>query len=240
MNCSIGSKRRILRSFSLLFLMSIFLAAALAASPKRQKFLSAHKSIEYEVQGDESTSPLLILLHGASGPDAPLYRHEAEYFAANGYTVLMLHYFDASGSSAPSDQNYLAWVQAVNDLILNCQKSTEWSTRKIVLLGFSLGASVALAAGSQRSQVSAIADWYGSLPDTFFNHLKGMPPLLILHGERDEVIPVTNARQLVRLCGIAKFTCESHLYPDQYHGFTEEALRDAEHRTLDFFSRNLK
>ena len=128
----------------------------------------------------------------------------------------------------------------MQDLVHECKGNPKWSSRKIALIGFSLGASVALAAGSQEVPVTAIADWYGSLPDEFFNKLKGMPPLLILHGQLDEVIPIVNAQQLVRLCGMKQFTCESHFYPDQGHGFKGNALDDADKRTIDFFSRMLK
>jgi dienelactone hydrolase len=211
-----------------------------ADSPTVKKFVSGNKSVRYEVYGQESSGPLLILLHGSSGPDSRFYREQAAYFAGNGYTVLMPHYFDASGSSTANDENYLEWVRTLNDLIRECQKSTSWSSRRIAVIGFSLGASVALAAVSQGAQVSAIADWYGSLPDEFFEKLKGMPPLLILHGKQDGIIPMINAQQLVRLCGIAKFTCESHFYADQKHGFMGSALKDADRRTLDFFSRMLR
>jgi dienelactone hydrolase len=210
------------------------------ASPTRGAFISGKKSVQYEVHGEESKGTILILLHGAGGPDVQFYRQQAELFAAKGYTVLVPHYFDASGSSMPNDQNYVTWVQVVSDLIHECEKSPKWSNRKIALLGFSLGASVALAAGSQQVSVGAIADWYGSLPDEFLNKLKGMPPLLILHGNRDEIIPIINGQQLVRLCGIAKFACESHFYADQGHGFNGKALEDADNRTLDFFSRKLE
>ena len=100
-------------------------------------------------------------------------------------------------------------------------------------MGFSLGASVALAAGSQRVPVDAIADWYGSLPDSFFEQRKGMPPLLILHGQQDSTIPIVNAQQLARLC-------EMEHYGGEGHGFSDASLKDADQRTLEFLARKLK
>jgi dienelactone hydrolase len=208
--------------------------------PKLARFTSGNKSVAYEKFGDELGGPLLIMLHGQGGPNVILYRQQAAYFAAQGYTVLFLHYFDATGSSMPTDESYSEWVRTVDDLIRECKSRPEWSSRKIVLLGFSLGASVALAAGSQGVAVTAIADWYGNLPDEFFRRLKGMPPLLILHGQRDDIIPIVNAKQLVRLCGMEHFTCENHFYPDQSHGFMGKTLEDADRRTLNFFSRLLR
>jgi dipeptidyl aminopeptidase/acylaminoacyl peptidase len=64
--------------------------------------------------------------------------------------------------------------------------------------------------------------------------------LLILHGAQDTNIPVVNAEQLIKLCGLKQLTCENHIYPDQEHGFTGKSLEDADNRTIDFFARKLK
>lgn len=208
------------------------------AEPPPPHFVSNGKTITYEVFAGKAVEDLLIFLHGASGPAVPLYREQAQYFAEQGFTVVYPHYFD-TGSSIASDRAYKVWVQAVVDLTQECRKNPEWSHRKIAVMGLSLGASVALATGSQMVGVDAIVDWYGSLPDEFFLSRKGMPPLLILHGMRDPVIPVINGQQLLRLCGLEHYTCESHFYPDQGHGFTRDALQDADRRTLDFLTRTL-
>jgi len=207
-------------------------------APRTARFKTDNRSISYEVFEGTAEDPVLILLHGASGPD--VYRSQAKFFNAKGYTVLLLHYLDATGSSTPSSQNYKSWVKTVQGLVRQCENDSKWSKRKIALIGYSLGASVALGAGSQRTPVSAIAEWYGSLPDEFFYHFQGMPPLLILHGAQDTNIPVINAQQLIKLCGLKQLTCENHIYPNQGHGFTGKDLDDAESRTADFLSRKLK
>jgi len=221
----------------LIILISSYLS--FAASTQTERFKSGDQQVAYEVFKEASDGPILIMLHGASGPEIPIYRQQADLFAAKGYTVLFLHYFDASGSSTPSAKNYVLWAKAVADLVKECRNHSEWSGRKIAIMGFSLGASVALAAGSQRVPVDAIADWYGSLPDAFFEQRKGMPPLLILHGNQDRLIPIINAQQLVRLCEMEHYACESHFYADQGHGFTDSALKDADNRTFSFFARQL-
>lgn len=160
------------------------------------------------------------------------YAAEAALFASHGYRTVLLHYYDATASHSPTDQNYAAWVNAVEDLVDELHRQTP--NAKVYLVGYSLGASVALAAGSQRVPTDAIVEWAGSLPDVFFRQLKGMPPLLILHGRRDTNVPVHNAEQLIRLCGIAHFTCEHEIYPDQGHAFAGPALDDAQARTLAF------
>ena len=93
------------------------------------------------------------------------------------------------------------------------------------------------ASEAARARVAHVRDVaYGSLPDEFFYKLQGMPRLLILHGARDENIPIINAQQLIKLCEIKRFECESHIYSDQAHGFAGQALEDADQRTLKFIS----
>jgi dienelactone hydrolase len=135
-----------------------------------------------------------------------------------------------------NDKNYAAWTAAVEDLLAYLRQTNP--DEKVYLVGYSLGASMALAVGSQGVPVSAIAEWFGWLPDTFFHNLKAMPPLLILHGQRDPITPVGNAEQLIRLCGLEHFACDSHIYADQGHGFLGEARSDADARTLAFFARH--
>lgn len=72
---------------------------------------------QYEIFGAATGRPVLILLHGSSGPTMSLYREQAELFAGNGYTVLLPHYFDVTKSSDPTPEHYRAWVDAVLELL---------------------------------------------------------------------------------------------------------------------------
>jgi carboxymethylenebutenolidase len=175
----------------------------------------------------------MILLHGVNGP-SPFYREQAAFFAAHGYRVVLPHYMDAGHGQSATDENYAAWVAAVRKTM---DDSRGVPPSQTVVVGYSLGASVALALGSEGRGPEAIAEFYGSLPDRYFRELKGMPPLLILHGDQDRNIPVYNALQLSRLCSQAGFKCDMHIYPKEGHGFSPEAVRDADERTLRFFSQ---
>jgi dienelactone hydrolase len=227
-----------LAATALAFLSNFQTPAQTPTSQKTATLQTQQHTMHYEEYGEPSAPATIILLHGASGP-VPPYRSQAEFFAAHGYYVLLPHYFDVTSSPTPSEANYQTWVNAVADLIAAQRSLPGNGPRKIGVIGLSLGSSVALAAGSQGLPIEAIADWYGSLPDSFFYKFKAMPPLLILHGERDQNIPVSSALQLQKLCELKELTCESHLYADQGHGFSGAALQDAQQRTLAFFTKYL-
>jgi dienelactone hydrolase len=194
------------------------------------------RTVKYETFGSESNRQVLILLHGVSGPSL-FYTQQAEFFADHGFRVLLPHYLDATHDSSPTDEHYEAWVSAVRKIVDDSNTDAKGRWVSTVIVGYSLGASVALALGSQGQGPDAIAEMYGSLPDLFFRDLRGMPPLLILHGGRDTNIPVSNAIQLGKLCSVANLTCDTHIYPGEGHGFSPEALRDADQRILQFFAK---
>ena len=182
------------------------------------------KAVPVEQFGTNATLPLMILLHGVSGPSA-FYREQASFFGRHGYRVVLPHYMDAGKGQTATDGNYEAWTTAVRNTIDSLQGGHH---------------SVALALGSEGNGPDGIAEFYGSLPDKYYRDLKGMPPLLILHGGKDTNIPVYNALQLSQLCSQAELKCEMQIYPTEGHGFTTEALRDADQRVLQFFETGLR
>jgi carboxymethylenebutenolidase len=211
-------------------------SASPASAGKSVVVRSAHGKFSYELLGRPSEKPVIVLLHGASGPGVPFYFDQSRYFAEQGFLVAVPHYFDATGSRDATDANYQAWVNVVGAVIEDLKAYFPGKTPRVFLVGYSLGASIALASGAEGLAVDGIAEWYGSLPDSFFYKMKGMPPLLILHGEDDQNIPVLNAQQLIRLCGMRQLACTSHLYPRAGHGFAGKDLEDADDRTLRFFA----
>lgn len=194
----------------------------------------SHASAPMHVERFGAPSPwTIIFLHGASGPDR--YRDFAAKLAKSGFLVLMPHFFDASPSSSQREASYPAWATAVRELAH--QQSLQQPSAHIALVGISLGASVALAAGTERGTADAVVDWSGSLPDDFVPGAGGLPPLLILHGQQDADVPVENARQLLRLCSLIHLKCNSQIYPSEAHVFGAAAAADAGKRIIHFLDQ---
>lgn len=99
---------------------------------------------------------------------------------------------------------------------------------RLALVGFSQGTMMALHAGLRRPvPPAAIVGFSGMLvqPDALKTEATGRPPILLLHGERDDVIPVDALFQALDALAAAEIPVEWHLAPGLGHGIDGEGLR---------------
>ena len=224
----------LLRPFVVVSLCLAATAAGAQAPPTEyETFLSHGKPVSCPVYENREAAQTLIFLRGADPSDITLARQEANFFAAHGFRVLVPEYLSVTSNARLTAANYRRWAQVVDDIVEDL--AAQEQGKKIALAGQSLGASVALVAGSHRLPIAAIAEWSGLLPNEFFSQIQSLPSLLILHGDADEQVPILNARQLVRLCQLRDFTCEIQIYAGQGHLFTPRIADTANQRVLAFF-----
>lgn len=60
--------------------------------------------------------------------------------------------------------------------------------------------------------------------DAYVRTFDRPPPLLILHEARDKVLPVFNARQLAKLCGLKHVACKLSIYDGEGHAFSRDGI----------------
>jgi carboxymethylenebutenolidase len=192
--------------------------------------------------------PAVLVLYGSDGMGkfGAQYRMVGNELAKNGYVALIVYYFDNGGEpECPEDPKFTpaqfrAWERAVKAGISYAQCLPNVNRNRIGITGFSLGSFVGLSVASQDQRVKAVIDSFGGLPEVYAKDLKHMPPTLIIHGEQDEYVPVTEARNLARLLKRKGFAHEMHLYPCEGHTLGREAAKDAAEWGLCFLNRHLK
>ena len=235
-------------------LLAVFLCTsagvvyARIAGPVMASFSDKGRPIRVETYepADPDRHPAVIVLHGADNfePHAAAYRASARELAEHGYVTMLVHYFDGTGTLTADEesisQNFLDWMETVAAAVSYAAAQPNVQAGRIGLAGFSLGASLALSLASQDNRIAAVAEFYGSMPDLAAAFLKRMPPVLILHGTTDSLVPTSEAYKLERLLRSKGVPYEMKIYPGQGHGFTGTAVSDAEARTLAFFDRFLK
>lgn len=211
-------------------------------------FKSETKDISFELFEPAATGkyPTVVMLYGSGGMNVggPLFRETAKALALQGYVVYLPHYFEKTGTERASGEDYVKnfapWMRAISDTIDYAKNQANVDGKRLGLIGFSLGAYLSLSVASVNSEIKAVVEYFGGLPDIFGNQLQTMPPTLILHGDADKAVPVAEAYKLETLLKNKKLPYEIKIYPDQGHGFTGSAAADALQRTTAFFAKNLK
>lgn len=95
------------------------------------------------------------------------------------------------------------------------------------LLGFSQGAMTVLFAGLRRAAAPrAILAYSGALiaPETLGADLANHAPVLLVHGEADDVVPVGRSREAERALRAAGLPVEAHYTPGLGHGIDDAGI----------------
>jgi len=97
----------------------------------------------------------------------------------------------------------------------------------LALVGFSQGTMMALhVAARRKNPVAGVVGYSGLLagPEHLAGEMKSKPPILLVHGEADPVIPAMALDAAVRALGDAGFAVEWHIRPGLQHGIDVDGL----------------
>lgn len=179
--------------------------------------------------------PAVLLLHGAGAidPAAAGFRNHVAILNQLGIDAYAVYYYSDADLPLMSSPDHAirsrtfvsrldAWAKLVSEVGAFVRARPENSGR-IGLLGFSNGGTLALNTAGMDPGFSALVTYYGSFPTNMkFRHL---PPLLALHGEADSVIPIGDARYVIKYAQALGGYAELLAYPGMGHGFDSEDAR---------------
>jgi dienelactone hydrolase len=244
----------------LLVVMAFSLAPTPAAAKEVRKpsvdtlTVAGHKvQVERFEPPGKGPHPAVVLLHdsaGLGGFAGQTFTHCCHVLAGEGYVVLMVHYFDGTPHQKVkrADVNrkvFKKWMANVQAAVQHARGRKNVDRNRVGLVGFSLGGYLALAVARQpKLKITAVVELFGGLPDELWKGLKRLPPTLILHGDRDDIVPVKEAYALWKFLEARKLPHEVCIYPGEKHLFKDNylgtAIKDARLRALAFFRRHLK
>jgi carboxymethylenebutenolidase len=187
--------------------------------------------------------PAVIGLHGSGGGHASMAA-PASLLAEQGFAVYVLHYFDRTGTTEIDSlqtifRHFPVWMKTLWDAVSFVSGQPQVDPERIGLLGFSLGAYLALSASAIDSRIQAVVEFFGGMPKEMKFFTRRLCPVLILHGEQDKTVPVEEAYHLQQTLEKKQIACEMQIYPGVGHGFSGEVWRDAGLRTLTFLRKYL-
>ena len=110
---------------------------------------------------------------------------------------------------------------ALNKYLDQVLERLELKANRMVLLGFSQGTMMALHIGLRRAeQVAGILGYSGALPgaDRLAAEIKVKPPVTLVHGEDDPVVPVQAMAEIEKALNAEGVPVESYAIPGLQHG----------------------
>ncbi len=168
----------------------------------------------------------------------------ASLLAEEGFAVYVLHYFDRTGTPEIDGlqtifRHFPLWMKTLWDAVSFVARQPQVDPQRIGLLGFSLGAYLALSAAAIDSRIQAVVEFFGGMPKEMKLFARRLCPVLILHGEQDQTVPVEEAYHLQQLLEKKQIAYDMQIYPGVGHGFSGEVWRDAGLRSLAFLQKHL-
>jgi len=189
--------------------------------------------------------PGVVIIPGSAGWRA-FYPQLARALADSGFAALALDYYGDTGldtSSADAAMKRPVWRASIRNAVAHLEESAS-AGRAVALMGFSRGGFLAMEVGASLPAVKAVVEYFGggaADPDSLRQQVRGFPPLLILHGNADTIVHVTQAYRLRDAMLAHGGEVEVQIYPGANHGFynSPAAMSDAARRSVEFLRRYL-
>ncbi|MBV7378500.1 alpha/beta hydrolase [Maritimibacter dapengensis] len=205
------------------------------------------RDLEFKRKGAASgeTKSVVVFLHGygADGADLlgladPLAPHmpdttfvapdAPEKCAGNpfGFQWFPIPWLDGSSEEAAREGADMAHadIDAFLDRVLTDEGITP---DKLIVFGFSQGTMMSLRVIPRRdTEIAGIVAFSGRIlePESYAEHVKVKPPILLVHGDQDEMVPVAHFDEAGAVLQQAGFTVYGHIQKGTGHGIAPDGL----------------
>jgi phospholipase/carboxylesterase len=126
----------------------------------------------------------------------------------------------------------------LNQLIDEIKLNLNLSADKIVLCGFSQGCMISLQTGLKREdKINSIIGYSGKIIDTkhIENNIKAKPDVFLMHGDKDEVVPVSFLLEAKELFNNMNYKIQTKIFKNCEHRIPQEGSSLG----LEFIKRQL-
>lgn len=131
----------------------------------------------------------------------------------------------------PTPESRLEGTQAaaplLNDFIDNQMQMYGLSDGDVALVGFSQGSMMSLHVGVRRQKaLAAIVAYSGALigPELVVHEVKSQPPILMMHGSTDDVVPPDALYEGVAVLQAAGLNVKGEVIPNLGHGLNDQSI----------------
>lgn len=203
------------------------------------------RALKSERQGPKAASRVVVFLHGYGadgadllgladviGPHLPgtaFYAPNAPEKSVNnpfGYQWFPIPWLDGS-TEAQARASMAQSIDDINAFLDKVLADEGLTPDKMAIIGFSQGTMMALHVLPRRDQpVAAIVGFSGRLlmPELLEKETRSRPPILLLHGDQDPMVPFADLGLAAEALAKADFDTATHVMKGTGHGISPDGL----------------
>jgi len=189
---------------------------------------------------EQQNSPLVLIVHTWAGRDE-FVQNKAIELAQEGFVAMAVDmYGDAKvGASTEENQSMMApliedreKLKSVITAAVETGKQLEGvDTSKIAAIGYCFGGLVVLDLARSGIDINGVVSFHGLLMGSDISDKGIRAKVLVLHGERDPMVPLSMIDEFQQEMTEAQADWQLHSYGNAYHAFTNPDANDPDFGT---------
>ena len=189
---------------------------------------------------EQQNSPLVLIVHTWAGRDE-FVQNKAIELAQEGFVAMAVDmYGDARvGGSTEENQSMMApliedreKLKSVITAAVETGKQLEGvDTSKIAAIGYCFGGLVVLDLARSGIAINGVVSFHGLLMGSDISDKGIQAKVLVLHGERDPMVPLSMIDEFQQEMTEAQADWQLHSYGNAYHAFTNPDANDPDFGT---------
>ena len=184
---------------------------------------------------DKDKAPLILIAPSWAGRDE-FVKDKARELAQEGFVAMAIDMYGEAKVGSSTEENQSMMTPLVEDRdklkgIVNAaleagKQLDEVDNSKVAAIGYCFGGLVVLDLARSGSNVRGVVSFHGLLMDSEISENGIKSKILVLHGERDPMVPLAMVDEFQKEMTQAGADWQLHSYGNAYHAFTNKEAND--------------
>ena len=184
---------------------------------------------------EKESAPLVLVVHTWAGRDDFVEKKAIE-LAEEGYVAMAVDMYGEAKVGTSTEENQSLMTPLIEDrdklkAIINSaveagKKIDGVDSSKVAAIGYCFGGLVVLDLARSGTDISGVVSFHGLLMSSDISTDGIQAKVLVLHGERDPMVPLSMVDDFQKEMTEAEADWQLHSYVNAYHSFTNEEAND--------------
>lgn len=184
---------------------------------------------------EKESAPLVLVAHTWAGRDDFVEKKAIE-LAEEGYVAMAVDMYGEAKVGTSTEENQSLMTPLIEDrdklkAIINSaveagKKIDGVDSSKVAAIGYCFGGLVVLDLARSGTDISGVVSFHGLLMSSDISTDGIQAKVLVLHGERDPMVPLSMVDDFQKEMTEAEADWQLHSYGNAYHAFTNKEAND--------------